>query len=313
MDEAKEGAAVIEAIQTDLALSVSPGMLTSVGEEFVEGSGDLVHALAALPEGETAYLSDTWSDELSGQTIHLSEDDLDEFRTNQDGQVMTVTGWRIGGGVHWSGGSDYSGHEPHPTLSPDPGGGPEPADHEVMKIEILFEPTEEQRKVIEALKEAIGRADKAISALPDNAKIRLSDGSTVSGKELKEVWAKTDFVLHPPGYNGYENQSGRGEAKYNGGDPIIAQNVDNVDGYLQRGLAGMNYLVLHEVAHLTDSNRDADKRSRNPQSFIEQMANDIARAIAHHGSIDMLSAEVLEVNGYGYGTVDPLVFSTDGS
>jgi hypothetical protein len=305
MDEAKEGAAVIEAIQTDLALSVSPGMLASVGEEFVEGGGDLVHALAALPEGETADLSDTWLGELSGQTIYLSEDDLDEFRAEQDGQVMTVTGWRIGGGVHWSGGSDYSGHEPHPTLSPDPGGGPEPADHEVVKIEIRFEPTEEQRKVIEAFKEAIGRADQAISKIPDDARIKLKDGSTVTGKELKEFWAKTDFVINPAGFSDYKNKSERGESDYKDGDPVISQNIDNIEGYNGSGLAGLNYLVLHEIGHLTRANRDMNDDLFKSPSAVEQMANDIARAIAHSAGLDNLANP-----GYGYSTPDPLEFTT---
>lgn len=80
---------------------------------------------------------------------------------------------------------------------------------------------------------------------------------------------------------------------------------DNIQEYAASGNAGMNYLVLHETGHLTKANRDFDLLDSNSPGSVEQMANDIARAIAHFAGIDKLANP-----GFGYSTPDPLQFST---
>jgi hypothetical protein len=166
--------------------------------------------------------------------------------------------------------------------------------------------------VIDAYKEAINRADKAIRALADDARIKLKDGSYVTGAHLKELWAKTDFVINPKD-SSYLNGTERGEAKYNGGDPVISANIDLIADYGRHSQAGLNYLVLHEVGHLTSANRAFDYVDANPQHEVEQMANDIARAITHAGRISILAGTDPHTPWYGYSTPDPLVFTVPGS
>lgn len=154
---------------------------------------------------------------------------------------ITVFGRRdSGGSLFWSGGgNEGSGLEPYPTLGPavDGGGGGEAADEDAMEIVInVANMTAEQKAAVQAFQDAIGKADTAIRNLADNAGIRLYDGSIVTGKELKALWAKTDFVINPDSVT-YPGDQNRGFANYNGGDPIISLGITTLSNYNTYGVA----------------------------------------------------------------------------
>lgn len=190
-----------------------------------------------------------------------------------------------------SGGGDSGG-------GGDPVEPPPPADTDVhdVTVKVTGPLTPEQQKGVDDLKAAVARADAAIQAIPDNARIALPDGSVVTGAELKAAWAKTDFEVVDNNYP-FANGSGRGEADYNNGDPMVRTTINNLMGYDAHGAAGMNYLVLHEVAHFMQTQRDdlvaanADgSYSEAERHAHEQEANDIAQAIAQTGGLDILTS-----------------------
>ena len=160
--------------------------------------------------------------------------------------------------------------------------------------------TADEQKAVDDLKDAINKTTATINALSDTALVTLSDGSTVSGRELKDIWAKTDFVINEIGTT-YANGTTRGESDYNNGDPKFSFNIDIVQNY--SGLhGGAEYLVLHELAHATATGRAHNAASATDN---EQVANDIARAIANAGGMDIVGSP----NGGGYSTSAPLTFS----
>ena len=200
------------------------------------------------------------------------------------------------------------------STEPDTGGGaeydPDEVDSDVNAIEVVVNINRplsgEEIVALEALRDSIIRVNNAISALADNEMITLPNGSQVTGRELKEIWSKTDFVINDVGIE-YDNGSRRGEAEFSNGNPVISFNIDNVVNYNKHFESGTNYLVLHEVGHLTSANRAYDMLVNISQSLVEQMANDIASAIAYESSLDILpaSSEIM----YSSGT--PLVFGVD--
>lgn len=166
---------------------------------------------------------------------------------------------------------------------------PPPADEDVIEVDFgngLTEAdlTPAQKEAYDDFLESIATVDEWIKNLPDDAVIVIEDGYEITGAELKEAWAKTDFIINPAGYDGYENGSARGEADYNGGNPIVSINIDIIDGYNDHNTAdgnvGTDFLVLHELAHLTTDQVNGQATMSSERH--EQIANDIARAIAVH-------------------------------
>lgn len=179
-----------------------------------------------------------------------------------------------------------------------------PPDQSAIEIKVNIDPlTEAQKVLIEKFKVAVENATTAIRAL-DNELIQMKDGSIVLGSELKRLWALIDFVINPKGFNEYANGSTRGEADYMSGNPQVSFNIDIIDAYEDHGAAGLNFLLLHELGHSTSANRAFDGITSNPQIAVEEMANDIARAIAHDARIPILGAGPTIT----YSTEVPLVF-----
>ena len=188
------------------------------------------------------------------------------------------------------------------------------ADTDSIDVTVNIPPgdlTTEQKAAIEALKASVVAATAAINALPDTAKIVFPNGATITGAELKELWAKTDFVINPEGHQ-YLNGTDRGEADRSTSQ--ISFNLDKLVDYYRADdtphtdNAGTNFLVLHELGHLTAANTTFDENANNPQTAVERMANDIARAIAHSAGLDFLSAsETID-----FSTLEPMTF-TEGS
>lgn len=166
--------------------------------------------------------------------------------------------------------------------------------------------TADEKQALADFKASVARADAWVKALPDNAQLRLDNGQIVTGAEVKAAWAKTDFVINPAGTN-YANNSYRGEADYNGGDPVVRINIDVLNGYNNHA-GGSDYLVLHEIAHLTADQRsnlssvtnDSDGYTEADRTAHERMANDIARAVTTWNG-----GTVMANPGDGYSTSNP--------
>ncbi len=189
---------------------------------------------------------------------------------------------------------------------------PEPSDTSAMHLEInLTGITPQQQQAIDHLTAAITAATTAIDGIPNSQIITLSDGSTVSGQELKTIWAATDFVINPKDTH-YDNTVNTGQANYNNGNPVVSYNIDTLTGYdILSG--GMNYLALHELGHMTAAGRAFTSAHPSSGGEInpanEQFANDIARAIANHGGIQVLNPLTAAPIG-GYSTETPIIFQT---
>jgi hypothetical protein len=187
---------------------------------------------------------------------------------------------------------------------------PEGTDQSSVQVEVNLNRTltNEELAAVDALNNAIRAATQAINNIPNNAQITLPNGSTVSGAELKAMWASTDFRINEAG-TGYANGTTRGEADYAGGNPLISFNIDTVKGYNAHGAAGMNYLIGHELGHMTNAGRAYDTAAASggytpaETAYSEQLANDISRAIANAGGLQYLTNPT-----YGFSTPSPLVF-----
>ena len=118
---------------------------------------------------------------------------------------------------------------------------------------------------LEDLKETIAALEAAIMALADNAVLTLPNGADVTGAELKAIWAKTDFVINDNNFT-YAN-GGQGEASMNFGEPTISFNIGYVDAYNNYD-GGMNYLVAHELGHLSQAGTSfySDQRTATDKS-----------------------------------------------
>lgn len=237
--------------------------------------------------------------------------------TEPQPETIVVTGKRLSGtyGVQFEG-SYGGGDVVNPEGDSDsitPGGDePQLTDEQEVTVTVNIEnPTDEQKKAVNDYLKAIDRLDKAIRSIPDNKKVTLYDGSTVTGAELKALWLKMDFVINPDTVF-YDGQN-RGAAMYNGGDPIVYMNITNLVDYNAHGESGMNFLVGHELGHLTAANRFHDGTNTDAGARYEQMANDISRAIAFSAGIDVLpQTNEFENDAYErYSTANPLVFTAE--
>ncbi|MDQ8756912.1 hypothetical protein RCO27_11810 [Sphingosinicella sp. LHD-64] len=175
------------------------------------------------------------------------------------------------------------------------GGGVLPPDSASQDVTVMIgRPlTQAEQQAVDALNAQITAVSNAINAIPNNTSITLADGTRITGAELKEIWSKTDFAIYDVGHV-YANGTTRGEASYNGGDPVVSYNIDTLQQY--NALAGgMNYLILHEVGHMTAAGRalnaviNADGQvTQTENDDNERLANDIARAIAANGGLSIL-------------------------
>lgn len=113
---------------------------------------------------------------------------------------------------------------------------------------------------------------------------------------MKSIWAKTDFVIND-NHVAYGNQSYRGEANMINGDPTISFNIGNALDQFDDLAGGMNYLVAHELGHLTQWET----------SFVydQVTANDIARALLNGAGLAYLANAL----GGGYTEGAPMQFS----
>lgn len=218
------------------------------------------------------------------------------------GEPIVVVGTRLAIGaaaINWvTFNEDGSGEEPHPTLYPEgsEGGGGAPTDEESVDITInIYRPlTEAEKAAVENMKATIAAIEAAIKALPNNALLILPNGASVTAADLKAIWAKTDFVINDNSFVYLNN--GQGEADPNWGNPKVSFNIGYLDQY-DDFTGGMNYLVAHELGHLTQAGTSfyTDQRT----------ANDISRALLNGAGLAYLNSPEPE---YGYSWAAPTQF-----
>lgn len=201
----------------------------------------------------------------------------------------------VGGGFRydngWDGDGFYGGggpSAPQPVLS----------DEAVIEVRVAFDRplTAAEQKAVEHLLLQIQKQTAAIDALPDNATLRLANGSLVTGAELKALWSRTDFVLNEAKHT-YDNLTMRGESALNGGNPQISFNIDILVGYDTP--SGMAYVIAHELGHLTSAGQAANN-ARSPDT--EMIGNDVARAMSNLQGITPLESP--GGGGYSPGAAD---------
>lgn len=200
-----------------------------------------------------------------------------------------------------------------PTYPPGGGGGwpttppPPPPDENSNDVKFNGDEstlTAEQKAAIEEFEQEVAKVDAWISNLPDNAVLRLSDGSEVTGAEVKEAWAKLDFTINPAGTT-YLNGTQVGEANWNAGDPVVSFNIDYLTSQSNVAGAELGWMIGHELGHLVSDQRaqldilvqggmTADEMRQH-----QQMANDIAYALAQY------NGTTLDTTRYDYTNPNP--------
>jgi hypothetical protein len=172
--------------------------------------------------------------------------------------------------------------------------------------------TPQEQAAVNKLREVIDLAKMRINEMPDNAILRLSDGRTITGRELKDVIARLDVEIYDgrsfanksdkiivggveqPRLNPVSGRAVGGEADYNGGNPVIRLNIGGLQAYAAN-TGGVEYLFLHEVGHMVPAGLQnlatigADGISPAESAAHERMANDIARALAAYVGIPTLA------------------------
>jgi len=108
---------------------------------------------------------------------------------------------------------------------------PEPSDEDAIHVKINFDRplTEAEQKNLDDLNAGILRITKGVDNIPDNYILTMDGGRTISGKELKQLWVKTDFEINELGHE-YANGLKTGEADYNNGNPVVRFNIDTLGG-----------------------------------------------------------------------------------
>lgn len=156
--------------------------------------------------------------------------------------------------------------------------------------------TDAEKKAIETLLKTIEEVTRAIDGLSDTATYRLPGGELVTGKELKEIWATTDFHLT----NGDIETA---NADFTRGPRNLQINID-IEWLEEKNRieGGVLFTVLHEFGHGVDVSRAAihaayaDGMATEAEvSMFQRLANDVARFIASHAGL-IIQTEV----GYDY-------------
>lgn len=182
---------------------------------------------------------------------------------------------------------------------------PEAADtksiHIDLKLTRALSATEQ--KALTDLNSSLQSIMHGLDAVQNNAQIKMANGVTVTAQEMKGYLSRLDFSVGEG--QTFSNGSNTSESIFNNGDTQINLNIATLVNY--NALAGgLNYFVLHELAHDTTANRtlynslynDADHYTANDVTRVEQDANDIAKAVANASGVNTLANPT-----YGYGAV----------
>lgn len=173
-------------------------------------------------------------------------------------------------------------------------GNPNTTDSESVSADINFTRplTGTEQAAVNSLVQSIRDGSELLASIPDSAHVTMWNGQTVTGAELKQMWQNTDFTINEAGHV-YANGTTRGEANYNNGNPQISINIDTLVGYAANGPIGTNYVVLHELGHMTVAGRAFLTSAYSDGVFTAQedhdnelLANDIARGIGSSGGVN---------------------------
>ncbi len=188
---------------------------------------------------------------------------------------------------------------------------PDSASHDA-KLNLTHTPTAAEQRAIDNLKARVVAVDTAIKGLSDDVIYTLADGRVATGAEIKVAWSKTDFTINENSHV-YANGGRYGEANWNNGNPEISYNIGALQGYDAFGVAGLNYLILHELSHMTEAQREALAEAYSDGEYSEAErhaheleANDLARALG-----ETIGLNVVNTVGDGYST-DPISYHNFG-
>lgn len=168
---------------------------------------------------------------------------------------------------------------------------PEPTDAHSIHVDVKISRalTADEQKAINDLNVSIQNTTNAIGLIPNDAHVTLFNGKTVTGAELKQLWAVTDFVVNDNNFV-YPNGTNRSEANYNGGNPVISVNISLLSNY-DAVPGGLNYFTLHELGHMTDAGRTENAAYQGGTATADQnerLANDVAWAISAYSGEQIL-------------------------
>ncbi|WP_297800690.1 hypothetical protein [uncultured Brevundimonas sp.] len=164
-----------------------------------------------------------------------------------------------------------------------------------IDVDIGRDLTVEEKKVIEDLKAAIREVTASINSLSSTVVITMPDGSQLTGNELKELWSKTDFkIVDVPNGDPYGN-NGTGGAFHQNGDPLFvidingANNSSNMGlmGYAANGQDGLNFYILHELAHVTSAGVAKTNELGSVSEDLERWTNTLATGIANAAGVSV--------------------------
>lgn len=181
---------------------------------------------------------------------------------------------------------------------------PEPTDASSIHIDVNLKRAlnADEQKALDHLVDSVQKTTAAVNSIPDSARLTLSNGQSVTGAELKQIWSNTDFVINDNNFV-YSNGTTRGEANDNNGNAVVSFNISTLTGY-DAVANGMDYLPLHELGHMTAAGKFENAAygsgaASNNQN--EQIANDIAYAIASYAGEGTVASP-----GGGYSQVHPV-------
>lgn len=320
-------------------MSVNLNVNTSGENPYVGGSGTAApigNGSIDMAVAQSGSNYSTWGPAVNITLSAAAEMSL-QFAANQslEGQQTEETVVVRGNVQNRYGATEYN---PYAEQDPDeywgPGEGvdegvpvttPEPFIHAEMvgthsiKIEINRALTTNERNALNKLKDAIADMDAKIAILPPDGIITLPNGSQVTTNELRELWAKQEFKINETGTS-YSNGSTDGEASFNSQTRTLTAtyNIDKMVGYSNL-TGGLEYLVLHELAHVTAAGLASNAAAYAGDNIMtstehknnEILANDIVRAIQNALGLSILpnagnGVDSPPTNGGGYSTPAPL-------
>lgn len=287
-------------------LTSDPDAMLAI-QGFSGHAENLQARVANLMQSETAFVQEFASVGRSAHEGSLTTSFADDnsfapmskdhrVSSEDDGPPVVVTGKRLSNDF-WDDGSSSAndGINWSETSEVGTGGTGQPIpDEAIIDIQILIDRplTASEEAALEDLMKTIAAIEKAIMELADNAVLTLANGATVTGAELKAIWATTDFAITD---NVNYGNGGPGAAVMSYGQATIFFNIQGLDGYDHLG-GGTNYLVAHELGHLTQAGTSLYTDQRT--------ANDIARAILNGADLPYYRTP-----DFGYSPDAPTKFS----
>lgn len=266
---------------------------------FVQGGGVIpLHPDGGSPGQELPLHQGRVAELFTEQTPTPSLNQTLATTTSSDGPTtvdeLVVIAHRDGVEMkHWNG---NSGDDDKGGKGGGGGGGDRPPpDEKRIDVTVNFDRalTPEETAALLDFKAALAANTAFIKGLAASDHVVLANGVTLTGAELKALWAKTDYAINEVGHV-YSNSTQRGEANYNDGNPKVSFNIDIVVSYDKWGPPGVQFLGFHELGHISQAGRNSnlnidanhDGSVSEPERLAnERLANDTAAAILNHGGI----------------------------